>query len=424
MKWSKKTITTLSFTIGACLFVSTAFADTLLGSGYDQLKSSAKTTAAQMETGLNNYTLEALFSLKDNNQVLQQATSIQKIDTIKKASEETSSDQNSNGVTTSRYTYSDPKMSIYKSGRDDIYYVSEYPNDVGRTGMAAFQNPFDKSGAAEVEKIVDAVVGNLKDYVQAEEKPDGSKSYSGSLSAAQVPAVVNAVSSFGIKQMINDQLRSERNTNLPEITSDIFVKKVTGTAVETKAGILENVTGDVTLTGKDKSGAEHDLTLKVVLKLSDIGTTKVMQPDLSNAKSEKVVKTTNGFSSKNVGTYKNDIIEEKNGKIVKIGERTLVITSVDNGKITGSYAETVKPGFEADYPDRDQFTFEYTDNNSQSLSTFTYTNAKGEKLNGRLNQGGLGRMYLDLNLQMMDNNSYRSNSKPNFDGEFNRVFAE
>ena len=77
MKLSKKSMTVLSFTIGACLFVSTAFADTLLGSGYDRLKDSAKNTAALMEKDLNNYTVEALYSLKDNDQTLLQASIVQ-----------------------------------------------------------------------------------------------------------------------------------------------------------------------------------------------------------------------------------------------------------------------------------------------------------------------------------------------------------
>lgn len=42
MKLSKKSISVLSFTIGACVFVSTAFADMALGSGYDRLKNSVK----------------------------------------------------------------------------------------------------------------------------------------------------------------------------------------------------------------------------------------------------------------------------------------------------------------------------------------------------------------------------------------------
>jgi hypothetical protein len=87
MKLSKKKMTVLSFPLGACVFVSTAFADMLLGSGYDRLKSSAKMTASQMKEGLNNYTIEVLFTLKDNDQTLLQTSMVNKMDTKKKASE-------------------------------------------------------------------------------------------------------------------------------------------------------------------------------------------------------------------------------------------------------------------------------------------------------------------------------------------------
>ncbi len=42
MKLSKNAMTVLSFTIGACVFISTAFADMALGSGYDRFKGSIK----------------------------------------------------------------------------------------------------------------------------------------------------------------------------------------------------------------------------------------------------------------------------------------------------------------------------------------------------------------------------------------------
>ncbi|WP_141335514.1 hypothetical protein [Paenibacillus sp. tmac-D7] len=424
MKLSKKSISVLSFTIGACVFVSTAFADMALGSGYDRLKNSVKNTSAQMEKGLNNYTVEALFTLKDNDQTFLQASTFNKIDNEKQASENSTKTQYSNGETTTNYSYSDQKLSIWKSGTDDKYYVTEYPDDIDRGSGNRFDSPFNEKGAPEVEKIVDALVGNLKDYVQVEERPEGGRVYSGSLSEAQVPAVVNAVSSFGIKQMISDQRRMDRNSKLPEIDSDIFVKKVSGTAVENKAGLLENLTGDVILSGKDKSGVQHDLSLNVVLKLSDIGNTKITKPDLTGANVEKVSQS-GGFSSKYAGKYKNNIIIEKDGKFVKIGERILEITSVENNKVTGKYYETVKPGFEAEYPDKYNFTFEYNPSNSKPMSFFTYTNAKGEQENGQLHPSGSGKIYLDLNIEILDNNSYRSNtSHQHFDGEFSRVFEE
>lgn len=423
MKLTKKSMTVLSFTIGACVFVSTAFADALLGSGYDMLKTSAKNTAAQMEKGLDSYTLEGLFTLKDNGQMLMQATNVSKIEVQKKAEEQTNTTQDASGKATSHYSYSDSKMSVWKSTGEDKYYVTEFPEDVHRGERKPFTNPFNENGAAEVEKIVDAIVGNLKDYVQAEDGPNGGKVYSGSLSEAQVPAIVNAVSSFGMKQMIRDQGRGmSDDTKLPQIESDIYVKKVVGTAVENKAGLLESVTGDFVLTGKDKNGAEHELSLTAVVKLSNINATKITLPDLTGASVEKM-SNAGGFSSKYVGTYKNNVIIEKDGKFVKIGERTLNITSVEQNKVAGTYSETVKPGYEADYGQAVSFSFEYNPSSDKGMPTFSYTNAKGEQLFGQLHPNGMGKIYVELNLEKRDDNSYTSKARPMYmDGEFSRVF--
>jgi len=419
MKRSKKKMTTLAFTLGTCVFVSTAFADVLLGSGYDRLKESAKITAEQMEKGMNNYTFEMLFTLKDNDRTLLQATTHQKMDTTRDVTESSTVTQYASGHSTSRYNYTDKKQNIWKYGPENKYYVTDYPEDYERGTLT---NPFNEPGAAEVEKIIDAVVGNLKDYVQAEESPNGGKVYSGSLSETQVPAVVNAVSSFGIKQMIRDQNRMDENhLQMEEIESDIYVKKVTGTAIENQAGILEHVTGDVILSGKDKNGVQHDLTLSVVFNLSDIGKTKITKPNLNGADVEKISHF-GGLTSSYVGTYKNNIVIEKNGEFLKIGERTLEITSVEDGVIKGNYTETVKPGFEAEYPDVYNFSFEYKQKDYDSK--FTYTNPKGEQEQGRINPSNPGKIYLDLQIEMIGKNSWRSNSRPNFDQEFDRVFEE
>jgi hypothetical protein len=261
--------------------------------------------------------------------------------------------------------------------------------------------------------------------VQAEETSDGGRVYSGSLSEAQVPALVNAVSSFALKQMLRDAGRSDEGSRLPKIETDIFVKKITGTAVESKAGLLENLTGEVTLSGKDHNGAFHDLALSVVFKLADIGNTKVAKPDLTNAKVEKTSGSRGGFDSKYAGTYKNNIIIEKDGKFVKIGERTLEITSVDESKVTGKYYETVKHEYAAEYPAPYNFTFEFDPNGSTPLNFFTYTNAEGQRKNGQLHPGGFGKMYVELDIEIIDEGrSFRFNGKPNFDGEMIRVFEE
>lgn len=422
MKRSKKTLTVLSFTVGACLFVSTAFADMTLGSGYDRLKGAVKQTAAQMEKGLDSYTVETMYTLKDNGQNLVQSTSVSKFDTVQQVSEDSSVTQYANGESTSSYSYSDPQQTIWKD-TDGKYYVSEVPKGIKQEDNRLFRNPFHEEGAAEIEKIVDAVVGNLKDYVQAEERPEGGRAYSGTLSEAQVPALVNAVSSFALKQMISEQgYRAREEMKFPRIESDVYVKKVSGTALENKSGVLEHLTADFVVAGKDKDGAQHDLSLNLVFKLTDINSTTVTVPDLTGANVEKVNHSGYGFSEKYVGTYKNDIVVEKDGEFVKVGERVLEIKSVSDKKVTGSYTEVVKPGFESEHPKPYRFDFEFSPDGSRSNSFFTYSDPEGKQRNGELHPGSYGKVYVTLNVEIIDEHSYRSDAPDNFEGQFNRVF--
>ena len=64
---------------------------------------------------------------------------------------------------------------------EDKYYVTEFPDDMDREHRNQFINPFNENGAPEIEKIVDALVGNLKDYVQVEERPEGGQNLLGKL---------------------------------------------------------------------------------------------------------------------------------------------------------------------------------------------------------------------------------------------------
>jgi len=117
MRLSKKTVTFLSFAVGTLVFVSTAFADMALGSGYDLLKNSAKHTATQMEKELDNFTVETLLSLKMGEQTVYQSSTVAKFDTDKQAIEESSVNQNANGEVTTYHSYSDKEISIVKAAR-------------------------------------------------------------------------------------------------------------------------------------------------------------------------------------------------------------------------------------------------------------------------------------------------------------------
>ena len=58
MKLNKKTTTIISFAIGTVMFTTTAIAQVLTKSGYDQLKDSVKYTAESCTTKLSSYTVD------------------------------------------------------------------------------------------------------------------------------------------------------------------------------------------------------------------------------------------------------------------------------------------------------------------------------------------------------------------------------
>lgn len=416
MKLNKKTVTALSFTLGATLFISTAFADALIGSGYDQLKSSIKTTASQMETGLGNYTMEAMYTMKNNGETFMEVSQRTKYDSATKATENTSVTQYGKAEPTQNYSYQDPNRSIWKGSFDDTYNVTEYSQPLPSRDRA-FRDPFKEQGAAELEKVFDAIVGNLKDYVQAENGTDGGKTYSASLSEAQVPALVNAIASFGFKKILVDESRSNREMNIPQIESDIYVKKVTGLASQQKDGMLENITGEIVLSGKDKDGNVHDLSVGVTARMTAVGDTKIVMPDLTNANVTKAEQGDNGLSSKYVGKYKNDIVIEKNGQFVKAGERVLEITSVGQGRVTGTYTETVKPEFEKEIGEPLVFTFN-DKSESDRGPAYIFTTSAGEKGSFQLFPNGMGNVFMhtqELPVSV-------AKRMDNFGAEFNRIF--
>ena len=71
-------------------------------------------------------------------------------------------------------------------------------------------------------------------------------------------------------------------------------------------------------------------------------------PVLTDENSQVATGYSSHLDERYIGTYKNDIITEENGAFVKIGERVLTITSCENGKVSGSYTEIYKPGYEQD----------------------------------------------------------------------------
>lgn len=383
MKLKKKTALIASFTIGTLLFATTALADLASKSGYEQLKDGVKIAAEKMTNEYDSYTIEMTAVIKDNGRVIVSENTLEKIDRLQKAQISVSNNQRPNGKTFSSTVYQDSKVTIRDSHDENKIYLTEYETE---RDLTFNQNPFAEEEATDVERIVDALVGGLQEHVIVKENPDGTKELSGSLSEMQIPTLINAVSSFLIKQTFD-----HNDPNYPRLTKDIAITKVEGTALINSEGALESILGTVLITGKTAQGEVHELTLELLGEVSDINSTVVVKPDLSGKEVvTEQIRGNGGIQNpqKFVGNFKSDIIIEENGKLVKVGERKLQITSISNLEITGIYKEEIREGYER-----------YASVSSEFIVSGTFYNDEYQDANIKITAGDgktyEGHLYLD-----------------------------
>lgn len=411
MKLKKNTAIVLSLAVGTMLFATTALAEITAKSGYVQLKDAAKFTAESFAEKLSSYSTDISYVLKDNESIIASEGSIGKYDVLKQAMESTTTHYNG-GNKIEGYYYSDKKSNISYNKDQDIYYVTEFTNEQeNRT----FSNPFKEKSAGDIEKIADALVGDLKDYVVVKENTDGSKELTGSLSEAQIPAIINAVVSFQFKNMFTNG-QPELNS-IPTISSDIFVKEIKGKVIIDKDGLIQSILGTGVLSGKDQAGKEHNLTFELLGKVSNVNSTIVNTPDLSGKKVEK--NTQENFSklsnpSMYIGKYKNDIVIEKEGKFEKIGERIVEIKAIDDKNVSGTYSEEYKKDYESYASNARTFDFNATYKDLYN-ATFDSTTSSGKQV-----QGGVSIPPISTDIHLYINEAM--SGKVQNSNQYHRIF--
>lgn len=412
MKFKKKTAMLISFALGTTMFATTALAEVVSKNGYDQLKDSLKYTAENCTTKLSNYTMEVSFVVKDNGNTIFSESSVNKYDVSKQAMENTNS-RFENSTKSEYYYYADKNCNINKDGKQNIYFITEYtsPREVH-----SFTNPFKEKQAGDVERIADALVGNLRDSVVVTQNTDGSKQLSGSLSESQIPALVNAVVSLQSKNAFGN---NSNNNNMPKITKDIFVKEVKGNMLVNKDGLIQSVLGTGVISGKDDNGTEHSLTFELLGKLSNVNSTTVNKPDLSNKKVEKNLEQDYSKLSnpeKYIGKYKTDILIEKDGKFQKIGERFIDITEVTSSGISGRYYEEHTKGYEDYETNKKDFKFEAKfEKDNATYGSFSSTSSSSDAIKGHISiEQHSAKIYFNMD-------EGRRGSLI-FDDQFSRVF--
>lgn len=386
MKFSKKTVMAISFMVGTLMFATTAFAEVSSKSGYEQAKDALKYSADSFSNKLQSYTINSSTVIKDNGSIISEIDKVNKYDFSKHAEENTGTVIEANKPKTDNYYYADKNTIIDYDSKKDDYNVTNYekPNN-----FTMGRNPFKQKQEQDLEKIADAIVGNLKDSVVVNPKADGTKELSGSISESQIPAIANALVSYEVKSKLsrNNNDNNNEQSIFPSNISDVYVKSANEDMILNKDGLIQNASVSVEISYKDDKGTAHNLTYETLIKVVDINATKVNKLDLTGKKVKQSDVQGNDNKIDNpqmyVGTYKNDIVIEKDGKFVKIGERTLELTSVDNKKITGKYQEKYIKGYEgysSDIKDGN-FTATFKD---QYNANFQIIDSKGNKVDGNM----------------------------------------
>ncbi|WP_411682220.1 hypothetical protein [Clostridium thailandense] len=244
----------------------TAFAAT--GSGYENYRDAVKSIVLA-----ENETVSAQFEVKDNGSVILSG------DTVEKLSQENKSSQSNITVDGVKKTYETSENNgTYVINADGKYY------SVNRGDKKSDSDKKEKLSESSstvklAEMITDTLVGDVKNQFVK----DG-QTISVNLEGAQIPELAKlaistaAENSNSIERHKNgDKIGSDEMKaafdKIPKL-SDIDVKAISMTATVDGSTLKDNKI-TVTITGKDASGASHEVSIALTAKITDLGNTKV-----------------------------------------------------------------------------------------------------------------------------------------------------
>ncbi|HEX9062742.1 MAG TPA: hypothetical protein VF941_21435 [Clostridia bacterium] len=291
MKFKKRNILLpLILGIGALIFTTAAFADVQLGSGYDHIKDSMKKSFEKIFKDQSSLTLESITEIKDNQKVVFKHDKKLKLADKWYGSERKESCY-SNGIDkVISYFYRDSTGYISLDRSTKSYFVLNRNVPLFKE---VYKNPFEESEYKDTEKLMDAVIGSLKNNVRTEITTDKGKKYSINISDSQISPLISAIGSIGFKGHIRycetlAEISGIVFNDFENDLSELSVKCIKGKAYENKEGILESADMDVLVSAKDNKGIQHMLSINISCKLYDINKTVLKRPDLIGEKVEKV----------------------------------------------------------------------------------------------------------------------------------------
>lgn len=276
----------------------TVMADT--SSGYDLYKSAIKQTHAT-----KSITADVNVSLTDNGKEL---LAVQGKVKNEEAANLGSGSMNikANGAAHTVQFYRQADQVVLKTDDSDSYKVIK-PDANEQHQWKQHHNANDDGTHPGAEKVIDALMTNLQNDIQVTQASGGGKEVSLHLTQQQISPVVQALASVVLQHAANHhelatdggqdelerhapQFAQDLKPELPKLTQDIVVKQVDVKAEITQDNYVGQQEATLTVSGKDDSGASHEMVLTVHTDLSNVGDTKADTIDLTGKKVETIQK--------------------------------------------------------------------------------------------------------------------------------------
>jgi hypothetical protein len=282
----------IGIVVGTAILATSAFMSLASGpTGYDSLKEILKNSK-----NLENATIDLVASVDDNGKNVLSATAKIKAD---------HKNDQSSGSANLKVSNIEKSFKFYKDGENSYLKLDDQNtflkfDEKGRYGernknfKERGKNENDSKFTDLHEKILDALVGDLKKQVEETDSSNGDKKISVKLSESQIPEVVNALLAAKGEKHINKEVSkdsqfkeifgiSKDDLKINELVSDLKVKEINLELVSDKNKNVKELNLLLTVSGKDKSSISHTQTIKVKADISNVGSTTVDKVNLTGA---------------------------------------------------------------------------------------------------------------------------------------------
>lgn len=266
----------VSIALGGIMLLSASYGAFADSSGYNSYKSALKNTLAA-----KSVTPKVEISVQDNGSQLMNIASTMKINREDRTSSRGTA-ITAGGQQYSTESYRQSGQAVIKNSDSDIYKVMQSGPKSRHDDQGLKENDLNSGFASDVENVIDALVGNIQNYITQQNNPDGTKDVALHLSGSQIPPVANAAASLLVKNAerenrhggeIPSGLESKIQQNVPRLVSDIMVTSGDVTANISQDNLIQNQTAHITISGKDASGNSHELVISANIDLSGFNST-------------------------------------------------------------------------------------------------------------------------------------------------------